>query len=294
MKKITKEYAPFTLLGGEESSIRTYFNEISKLEPLSRVEERELFKRAKLGDKKAFKKIIESNLKFVIMVSKRYVDNTFSLNDLKSVGTIGLINSINTFDEERGVKFITYATWYIQKEITDYTRNCRFFRIPQHKIPVKHKMDHSRKEFINTFDKEPSLSELELFYDSENTEHIEWDYLTSKWHISLDNSVPNERNDEVPMSYSELLSSPESNIIDENDDKEYLRIKLSQLMKFSLSSKEREIITKLFNLNNNLLAENEEKVAKEYSLSRERIRQIKEEAIKKMRKNAINIKDFIL
>ena len=283
MKRISKEFTSFTVLGGEDLSIRGYFNDIYKIAPLSKNEEKELFIKAKSGCKKSLETIIKSNLKFVIMVAKRYTDNNFSLNELKSVGNVGLIKAIKTFDETKNNKFITYATWYIQKEITEFKRGeGKLIKISSNKIPIKHKMDSLKKEFIKVYDKEPKYSDLESFYAFDGKKGIEWDYLISNWHISLESPISGD-NCEEDLKYETILPSSDSEENSIKEDNEFLRVKISQLMNLCLTPREKDIITKIFDLNKNGNEMSEEKIAKEYSLSNERVRQLKENALKKMR-----------
>ena len=263
----------------ETPSLDKYLHEIGKVELITAEEEVELARRIKLGDITALERLIKSNLRFVVSVSKQYQNQGLSLPDLINEGNLGLIKAAQRFDETRGFKFISYAVWWIRQSILQaLAEQARIVRLPLNKIGSINKINKTFAELEQKFEREPSIQELadamEIAPDD-----IKESLKSAGRHVSMDAPL---QQDEEGTLYDVLLSkespSPDKGLLTESLRKEIERA-LS-----TLTYREANIIRLYFGLNGKHQHTLEE-IGEEFNLTRERVRQIKEKAIKRL-KNA--------
>ena len=254
-----------------------YLHEIGKVELLSAEKEVELAKRIKKGDQDALATLINANLRFVVSVSKQYQNQGLSLPDLINEGNLGLIKAAQRFDETRGFKFISYAVWWIRQSILQaLAEQARIVRLPLNKIGSINRINKTFSKLEQQYQREPTLEEVAEMLET-NLEYIEDALNVSNIHISMDAPLKDEDGNNM---YDVMLNgdspSPDKNLIYGSLRKEIER-SLS-----TLGDREAEILRYYFGLNNNQPHTLEE-IGDEFGLTRERVRQIKEKAIKKLK-----------
>src|ERR1700760_1757553 len=260
----------------ESQSIEKYLQEIGKEDLLTPEEEVELARRIRQGDQTALEQLTRANLRFVVSVAKQYQNNSLSLSDLINEGNLGLVKAAQKFDETRGFKFISYAVWWIRQSILQaLAEQGRLVRLPQNKIGTYNKANKAYMAFEQEHEREPSTEELAELLEMSETE-INNIFQSNTRHSSLD--APVHEAEDVAMG--DLLEGG-----DETDDdvmKDSLRAEIRRVLK-SLSPREAEIVNAYFGLD----GENGvtiEQIGQKYDLTKERIRQIKERAIKRLQK----------
>ncbi len=267
----------------ETPSLDKYLHEIGKVDLITAEEEVELARKIKSGDNSALQKLINANLRFVVSVSKQYQNQGLSLPDLINEGNLGLIKAAQRFDETRGFKFISYAVWWIRQSILQaLAEQARIVRLPLNKIGSINKINKTLSELEQKFEREPSVQEvafaLELAPDD-----VKESLKTAGRHVSMD--APLQQGEEGDM-YDVLLNkdipSPDKGLLTDSLRKEIERV-LS-----TLTYREANIIRLYFGLNGKHPHTLEE-IGEEFNLTRERVRQIKEKAIKRL-KNATRCK----
>lgn len=261
----------------ETVSLDKYLHEIGKVELLSTEEEVNLARRLKEGDKAALDQLVKANLRFVVSVSKQYQNQGLSLPDLINEGNLGLIKAAKRFDETRGFKFISYAVWWIRQAILQaLAEQARIVKLPLNKIGSINKVNRAFTELEQKFEREPSIDELaevlELAPDD-----IKEALKSSNRHISMDAPISQ---DEESTMYDVLLSnespSPDRGLLNDSLRKEIERALAT------LTPREASIIRLYFGLNGKHPHTLEE-IGEELDLTRERVRQIKEKAIKRLK-----------
>ncbi|MBX7162585.1 MAG: RNA polymerase sigma factor RpoD/SigA [Saprospiraceae bacterium] len=264
----------------ESDVLEKYLSDISRIDTLTADEEVILAKLIRQGDKAALDKMVRSNLRFVVSVAKQYQNNGLTLNDLINEGNVGLLKAANRFDETKGFKFITYAVWWIRQSILQaIIENSRMIRLPYNKYHLNNKINEEYQDFIQKYEREPSLEELaELLHVSE--EDIAFLGEIGSRTVSLDAPMGDEENSGVLMDLlkDSASSSPDMKLLSESIQKE-----LKYAMR-SLNAREREILTKLYGLEKSEPMTIEE-VAREFGLSYEFVRQIREQAFRRLRRN---------
>ncbi len=261
----------------ETPSLDKYLHEIGKVELINAEEEVELARMIKNGDEKALDKLIRANLRFVVSVSKQYQNQGLSLPDLINEGNLGLIKAAQRFDETRGFKFISYAVWWIRQSILQaLAEQARIVRLPLNKIGSINKINKTFADLEQKYEREPSVQEiaeaLEMAPDD-----IKEALKSAGRHVSMDAPITQ---DEETTLYDVLLSkdspSPDKSLLTDSLRKEIERV-LS-----TLTYREANIIRLYFGLNGKH-AHTLEEIGEEFSLTRERVRQIKEKAIKRLK-----------
>ena len=269
--KITKQ-----VTNRETASLDKYLQEIGRVDLITAEEEVELARRIKQGDQIALEKLTKANLRFVVSVSKQYQNQGLSLPDLINEGNLGLIKAAQRFDETRGFKFISYAVWWIRQSILQaLAEQGRLVRLPQNKIGTYNKANKAYMAFEQEHEREPSTEELAEILEMSETE-INNIFQSNTRHTSLD--APVHEAEDVAMG--DLLEG--SDDTDEDVMKDSLREEIRRVLK-SLSPREAEIVNAYFGLD----GENGvtiEQIGIKYDLTKERIRQIKERAIKRLQK----------
>jgi RNA polymerase primary sigma factor len=270
--KITKQ-----VTNRDTLSLDKYLHEIGKVELLSAEKEVELAKRIKVGDREAFETLIKANLRFVVSVSKQYQNQGLSLPDLINEGNLGLIKAAERFDETRGFKFISYAVWWIRQSILQaLAEQARIVRLPLNKIGSINKINKAFNKLEQQFQREPTAEEIAELMDIKS-ELIEDSMNFSNVHISMDAPL---RDEEGNTMYDVMLNEdsplPDEQLIDNS-----LRLEVERSLA-TLGEREAEILRYYFGLKG-YQQHTLEEIGDEFGLTRERVRQIKEKAIKKLK-----------
>ncbi|MCK5730957.1 MAG: RNA polymerase sigma factor RpoD/SigA [Draconibacterium sp.] len=270
--KITKQ-----VTNRDTLSLDKYLHEISKVELLSAEKEVELAKSIRKGDQKAFEALIKANLRFVVSVSKQYQNQGLSLPDLINEGNLGLIKAAERFDETRGFKFISYAVWWIRQSILQaIAEQARIVRLPLNKIGSINKINKAFSKLEQEFQREPTIDEVAVLLET-NPELVETSLNFAGNHVSMDAPL---RDEEANTLYDVMLSddslNPEENLLDDS-----LRLEIERSLA-TLGDREAEILRFYFGLKG-YQSHTLEEIGDEFGLTRERVRQIKEKAIKKLK-----------
>ncbi|MDO1445161.1 RNA polymerase sigma factor RpoD/SigA [Rhodocytophaga aerolata] len=265
----------------DSATIEKYFNDISKVELLLPEEEVELARRIKQGDQIALERLVKANLRFVVSVAKQYHHSKVPLNDLINEGNLGLIKAAKMYDETKGFKFISYAVWWIRQSIMDALNNTsRIVRIPANKIGELSKISQASSHMEQRFEREPTIEEVAEFMGI-NVDDIKSANTASIRQSSLD--APFEEDE--GNSLLDVISNPDADAADSLlTDRDSLRIELERLLSV-LSEREREVIKQAFGLGYEYTLSLED-IADNLGLTRERVRQIKESALRKLRNNS--------
>ncbi|NLI15142.1 MAG: sigma-70 family RNA polymerase sigma factor [candidate division Zixibacteria bacterium] len=261
----------------EDPSLDLYLREIGETSLLTADEEVDLAKRIRSGDHEALERLTKANLRFVVSVAKQYQNQGLSLADLINEGNIGLIKAAKRFDETRGFKFISYAVWWIRQAILQaLAEQSRIVRLPLNRVGTLHKIGKISSSLEQDLGREPSPDEIAK--ELELTEVEVADTLKiSNSHLSLDAPFSDsEDNSLLDVLEDELQPSPDECLLDES-----LRIEIEKALD-TLTPREAEVINLYFGLNHEKPLTLEE-IGARFSLTRERVRQIKEKAIRRLR-----------
>jgi RNA polymerase primary sigma factor len=266
-------------------SLDKYLHEIGKEELINAEEEVELARRIKKGDQTALNKLIKANLRFVVSVSKQYQNQGLSLPDLINEGNLGLIKAAQRFDETRGFKFISYAVWWIRQSILQaLAEQARIVRLPLNKIGSINKINRTFADLEQKYEREPSVQEIASVLDMA-PEEVKESLKSSSRHVSMDAPLSQE---EDGTMYDVMLS-PDTPPPDKGLLNDSLRKEIERALA-TLTYREANIIRLYYGLNGKHPHTLEE-IGEEFSLTRERVRQIKEKAIKRL-KNATRCKNL--
>lgn len=260
----------FNLNDVNDEFIKKYFDDIKDNKSLDHSEEKELFDKIKNGDKNAIEELIQSNLKFVVSIAKEYKSYGLPLNDLINEGNYGLIKAVEKFDPDKGYKFISYAVWWIRQSILQaLNENSRTIRYPNSLIS---KVNKAKKENV---DSEEYNEENEFINELPKCSYMDDD-------LSSDNS------NEVSIDsfyYEEMDEETE-------DDKQKFSEELNKTLAI-LDEREKGIIECYFGMNGNDDDLTLEDIGEKYNLTKERVRQIKELSIRKLRSNIDNLHEYL-
>jgi len=271
--KITK-----SITNRESQSLEKYLQEIGKVELLTPEEEVDLAKRIKQGDQIALEKLTKANLRFVVSVAKQYQNQGLSLSDLINEGNLGLIKAAQRFDETRGFKFISYAVWWIRQSILQaLAEQSRIVRLPLNKVGSLNKINKAFSALEQEFEREPSADELAEVLDIE-TDEVETTLGVAARHISVDAPF-------VVGEDNSLLDVLENGNTPKTDQAlEYsqsLRKEIERSLS-TLTERQRDVIKLYFGLTDSHSMSLED-IGDKFGLTRERVRQIKDKAINKLR-----------
>ena len=267
-----------------EDSIGKYFKEVRKSELLTPKEEVELAERIQDGDEVAIELLVNANLKFVISIAKEYQNQGLPLADLISEGNYGLVKAALRFDSTRGFRFISYAVWWIKQSIIQSLNdNSRTIRLPANVILKLAKIRKELEKF--EFENEREANTGEIINDHNDEEEIEI-ILTPK--VSSLNAPINEEGGEM----SELIADTSDDDIDDYGIDERVKGELNEILS-ALDDRERDIIESYYGINRSHVGMTLDDIGDKYHLTKERIRQIKEKAIRKLRHNSNNLFELI-
>lgn len=254
-----------------------YLQEIGKVDLLTPDEEVDLAKRIKGGDHLALEKLTKANLRFVVSVAKQYQNQGLSLGDLINEGNLGLIKAAQRFDETRGFKFISYAVWWIRQSILQaLAEQSRIVRLPLNRVGSLNKISRTFSELEQKFEREPSPEELAEVLDVTISEVVDTMKISGR-HISMDAPfVSGEENSLLDVLENNNEIKPDSGLMSDSLQREVQRA-LS-----TLTQRESDVIALYFGLNGTHSLTLEE-IGEKFNLTRERVRQIKEKAIRRLR-----------
>jgi len=273
--KITK-----SITNRQNLSVEKYLTDISKIPILPVEEEVELAHRIQAGDQLALEKLTQSNLRFVVSVAKQYQHNGLSLSDLINEGNVGLIKAARRFDPSRGFKFISYAVWWIRQSILQaIIAYSRLVRMPVNKMAPYHKVNEAISELIQVLEREPTPEEIaeKLDITLKSVQHI---LTASRKHVSFDAPVGNE---EDGTSLIDLMIQDDEFLPDEHIMSQSISEEM-QLGLNALAPREYEIIARFYGLNNHVIQTLEE-IANDFNLSKERVRQIKDRSLLRLKRS---------
>lgn len=263
----------------QEAGIGSYLSEVSRIPMISTEEEVLLAQQIHKGDMAAMEKLVCANLRFVVSVAKQYSNQGLSLNDLIDEGNIGLIRAAEKFDETRGFKFISYAVWWIRQSILQaISENSRIVRMPLNQVGFQSKLNKARVEFEQANQREPSPEELAEIVDAE-VDKVALAMGSTGKKISVDTPY---QNDET-SSMADNMTYENDRPTDARMEHESLAADLNVALK-CLTSKEQKVLEMLFGIGQR--EKTAEEVAQVMGLSRERVRQIKEQAIRHINEKA--------
>lgn len=263
----------------ENDSLEKYLSEIAKIDMITPEEEATLAKKIREGDEEALDKLTKANLRFVVSVAKQYQGHGLTLSDLINEGNVGLIKSAKKFDETKGFKFISYAVWWIRQSIMlAIVEHSRLIRLPLNKAGNVSKVNKAVSAFEQEFEREPTSEELaEVLHlkDADVRDIIK----SNIKHISMDAPLGGEGED---GSMADVLADVGEDTPDHSLITESLKNEISTALKV-LSEREAEVVAAFFGINGFPMMSVDE-IAQKFNLSRERVRQIKERAIRRLRK----------
>jgi RNA polymerase primary sigma factor len=270
--KITKQ-----VTNRETASLDKYLQEIGKVDLITAEQEVELARRIKQGDKIALEKLTKANLRFVVSVSKQYQNQGLSLPDLINEGNLGLIKAAQRFDETRGFKFISYAVWWIRQSILQaLAEQSRIVRLPLNKIGSINKINKASARLEQIFEREPNA--IEIAGELELTENeVKESQRNAGRHVSMDAPlIQDEDNNMYDVVRNDDAPTPETGLLYES-----LRKEIERAVE-TLTQRESDVVKLYFGLGEGHPMTLEE-IGEKFDLTRERVRQIKEKAIRRLK-----------
>ncbi len=264
----------------ESLALDKYLNDIGKIAMLTPEQEADLARRIREGDQDALAKLTEANLRFVVSVAKQYQNQGLSLSDLINEGNVGLMKAAKRFDETKGFKFISYAVWWIRQSILQaIVEHSRIVRLPLNKVGSYNKVNEAFISFVQEFEREPTNDELAEMLDMTPKEVANMLKGNGR-HVSVDAPIGGEDGDSTMLDIisNEDDLSPDSELMEQS-----LREEVQQGLSI-LSPREVEVLSSYYGLNGYKPLTLEE-IGELYNLTRERVRQIKERAIRRLRKS---------
>jgi RNA polymerase primary sigma factor len=271
--KITK-----SITNRESQSLEKYLQEIGKVELITPEEEVQLAIRIKQGDLKALDRLTKANLRFVVSVAKQYQNQGLSLPDLINEGNLGLIKAAQRFDETRGFKFISYAVWWIRQSILQaLAEQSRIVRLPLNKVGLTNRINKAFQQLEQEYEREPSAEELAEMLELD-TEEVAATLSMSSRHVSMDSPIA----DGEDSTLVDVMHNPNAELADENIiNKESLKKEIERSLN-TLTERQQEVIRYFFGIGIDHPMSLED-IGERFCLTRERVRQIKDKAITKLR-----------
>ena len=282
--KIAKQFT-----NRESQSLDKYLQEIGKVDLLSPEDEIQLAIKIRKGDRSAFEQLTKANLRFVVSVAKQYQNQGLSLGDLINEGNLGLIKAATRFDETRGFKFISYAVWWIRQSILQaLAEQSRIVRLPLNRVGALNKIGKAYNSLEQEYEREPNSSELAKELQMDVDEVAEALKISGR-HISMDAPfIQGEENRLLDVIENEEHPAPDHLLMSES-----LKAEIDRILS-TLSDREAEVIKFYFGLNKEHSLTLEE-IGERFNLTRERVRQIKEKAIRRLRhaSRSKNLKSYL-
>ena len=262
----------------EDVSLQTYFSEITSSRPLSRAEEAELAERIAAGDERARKELAEANLRFVVTVAKKYRNRGMSFSELISAGNLGLMTAVDRFDATRGYKFISYAVWWIRQAIHQaLADDSRTVRLPLNRISLLGKIGRARQQLSDASESEPHDEDIANALDLSITE-VRDTLLSGRRAVSLDRPVSDDDEDSTLLK---RLADPDQKQPDEVITRSSSQKRLEMVLE-DLDEREHKIVQLYFGLDGSEPMTLEQ-IGHRMGVTRERIRQLKERAFRRLR-----------
>lgn len=264
-------------MSGNSISIKNYFKDLRKIEQISGAEQTKLAIKAKAGDKKALETLVKCNLRFVLTIAREYQYGNVDIEDLINEGNIGLIKAVERYDSTKGFKFISYAVWWVRQSIMQYIyENGNMVRLPINKINVIGKVNKASEQLFHSLDREPTSEELQAFTNF-SADEIKSTYIDTNKCFSIDQPISEDGESQlVDIIPGETLEDIEGKMNGES-----LKHEINSVLN-TLTDREIKILNFYFGLNGS-----EEMSLKEIGdslgLTNERVRQVKELALKKLR-----------
>lgn len=271
--KITKQ-----VTNRETASLDKYLQEIGRVDLITAEEEVELARKIKQGDHLALEKLTKANLRFVVSVSKQYQNQGLGLPDLINEGNLGLIKAAQRFDETRGFKFISYAVWWIRQSILQaLAEQARIVRLPLNKIGSINKINKTFSKLEQEYEREPTAEEIAIALDMSTNDVFETMKNNGR-HVSMDAPLSNTDDGGSMYEVMEEVDSPNPSktLIDES-----LRVEIERALK-TLTHREADVVRLFFGLSGESPLTLEE-IGERFELTRERVRQIKEKAVRRLK-----------
>ncbi len=282
--RITKQFT-----NRESQSLDKYLQEIGRVDLLTPGQEIELAIQIRNGDRTALERLTKANLRFVVSVAKQYQNQGLSLGDLINEGNLGLIKAANRFDETRGFKFISYAVWWIRQSILQaLAEQSRIVRLPLNRVGALNKIGKAYSNLEQEFEREPSALELAQELDMDVNEVADNLKIGGR-HVSMDAPfAQGEENSLLDVIEDDQQPSPDYTLMNES-----LKSEIQRALS-TLSNREAEVIMLYFGLNKEHSMTLEE-IGERFNLTRERVRQIKEKAIRRLRhaSRSKNLKTYL-
>jgi RNA polymerase primary sigma factor len=271
--KITKQFT-----NRESKSLDQYLQDIGKVDLITPEEEIELAKKIKKGERSALEKLTKANLRFVVSVAKQYQNQGLSLGDLINEGNIGLIKAAERFDETRGFKFISYAVWWVRQAIMQAIADqSRVVRLPLNRVGSLTKISKAYRDLEQEYERKPTTEELASTLDMSSDE-VAYALQISGRHVSMDAPFSG---DDDKNSLIDVLPNEEQPLPDRELMRESLKAEVANVLS-TLSEREAEVIKLYFGIDSDHSATLEE-IGDRFNLTRERVRQIKEKALRNLR-----------
>jgi RNA polymerase primary sigma factor len=263
----------------ESQSLEKYLQEIGKVEMVTPEEEAILAAKIKLGCQKSLDRLTKANLRFVVSVAKQYQNQGLSLPDLINEGNVGLIKSAQRFDETKGFKFISYAVWWIRQSILQaLAEQSRIVRLPLNKVGLTSKINKASMQLAQEFEREPSAEEIAQLLDIDISEINATMNVTLR-HVSMDAPMGGESEDGC---LADVLSNPNADSTDRNVDYQQSLCKDVQRYLTTLTLRQKEVLSAFFGIGGHESMSLED-IGLHYGLTRERVRQIKDKALIKLK-----------
>ncbi|MBB6004641.1 MULTISPECIES: RNA polymerase sigma factor RpoD/SigA [Arcicella] len=261
----------------ESQSLDKYLQEIGKVDLLTPEEEVILAQKIRDGDQLSLERLTKANLRFVVSVAKQYQNQGLSLGDLINEGNLGLIKAAQRFDETRGFKFISYAVWWIRQSILQaLAEQSRIVRLPLNRVGSLNKISKTFSELEQKFEREPTPEELAEVLEISTGEVVDTLKISGR-HVSMDAPfVQGEENSLLDVLENDGEDKPDSGLINDS-----LRREVQRALS-TLTQREADVVTLYFGLNGEHAMTLEE-IGEKFNLTRERVRQIKEKAIRRLR-----------
>ena len=274
--KITK-----SITNRESQSLEKYLQEIGKVELITPEEEVQLAIRIKQGDQRALDRLTKANLRFVVSVAKQYQNQGLSLPDLINEGNLGLIKAAQRFDETRGFKFISYAVWWIRQSILQaLAEQSRIVRLPLNKVGLTNRINKAFSQLEQEYERDPSTEEIAEALEIEIEEVASTLGVASR-HVSMDSPM----SDGEENTLMDVLENPNASATDEElDHNQSLQTEITRSLK-TLTERQQDVIRFFFGIGVDHPLSLED-IGERFNLTRERVRQIKDKAISKLKTNS--------